>query len=501
MKSTILSLLLAGLAAAPSAAAQEACVPLPAGTPAPAQLLATARARLGTDLPADSVLHYRAATATLMDYQSDRTYPPFFSAMDQGEAWYDPASGVERSSGSQVYPGTGPAALPAILSSPTASFAARDTMIVPATWQHGGVQALRPLNPWAVLREWSAAADVRAAGLCTVRDFPRVALVRQGPWGEQRLFVDPRTGYPVALAQTEPHYLWGQVRVEYVWSNWKPVGRGAFPTTAFRVVDGAVEISRTMGEIELAARAAAPGLTVPAQPDRMPLAHWTEVGAGMPMDTVRVGRDAFLLASRAYTEGAVLAGDTVYVLDATLGERRAREDAAWLEKLFPSNHPVAVVVTDLAWPHVAGVRWWVANGATIVSHRTSEAFLRRVVDRPWTLAPDLLEQRRASSPLRFMAVEDSASLGGGRLRLYAINGVGSEGALMAWLPEAGFLWAGDYVQTLREPSSYAQEVMAAARRAGIRPERVAAQHLPLTPWAQVEAANPGASAAVAVGAP
>lgn len=490
MKSTLLPLLLAALAWAPPADAQEACGPVPAGTPAPAQLLATARARLDAGLSADSVLHYHAATATLMDYQSDRTYPPFFSAMDQGEAWYDPASGVERVTGAQVYPGTGPMPLPALLSSATASFAARDTMVMPATWQHASVQAARQLNPWAVLREWSAAGDVRAAGLCTYRDFPRVALVRQGPWGEQRLFVDPRTGYPVGLAQTEPHYLWGQVRVEYVWSNWKPVGRGAFPTTAFRVVDGAVEISRTIGTAEIAARAGAPALAVPAQPASMPLAHWTEVGGAMPLDTVRVGQGAFLLASRAYTEGAVLLGDTIYVLDATLGERRAREDAAWLQTLFPGDHPVVVVVTDLAWPHVAGVRWWVANGATIVSHRASEAFLRRVVDRRWTLSPDLLEERRASSPLRFRGVEDAASLAGGRLRLLAINGVGSEGSLLAWLPEARFLWAGDYVQTIREPSAYAQEVMAAARRAGIRPERVAAQHLPLTPWTQVEAANP-----------
>jgi hypothetical protein len=81
----------------------------------------------------------------------------------------------------------------------------------------------------------------------------------------------------------------------------------------------------------------------------------------------------------------------------------------WIGKLFPGPHPVAVVVTDLAWPHVAGVRYWVGAGATVISHRASEPFLREVVERRWTLAPDLRERRRAGTPFRFRSVEVSLS--------------------------------------------------------------------------------------------
>jgi hypothetical protein len=39
---------------------------------------------------------------------------------------------------------------------------------------------------------------------------------------------------PVALVREEPHSLWGQVRVDYVWSNWNDVaGGGVYPFTAF----------------------------------------------------------------------------------------------------------------------------------------------------------------------------------------------------------------------------------------------------------------------------
>jgi hypothetical protein len=35
-----------------------------------------------------SVIHYRAVAAAEQNYQSDRTYPPFFSAMNVNEAWF-----------------------------------------------------------------------------------------------------------------------------------------------------------------------------------------------------------------------------------------------------------------------------------------------------------------------------------------------------------------------------------------------------------------------------
>jgi len=144
-----------------------------------------------------------------------------------------------------------------------------------------------------------------------------------------------------------------------------------------------------------------------------------------------------------------------------------------------------VVVTDLAWPHIAGVRYWVAAGATIVSHRSSREFLTKVVERRWTLAPDLLERSRANARFKFIAVDRSFSAEHGGIRIVAIDGIGSEGALVAYLPADGFLWASDYIQTAGEPTLYAGEVIRAAARYRLTPQRVAAEHLPLTPWKTV----------------
>jgi hypothetical protein len=186
-------------------------------------------------------------------------------------------------------------------------------------------------------------------------------------------------------------------------------------------------------------------------------------------------------------EAGIEVWDEVFLLDATQSEERSRKDAGIISKLFPGYKNLTVVVTDLAWPHVAVVRYWVANGATIVAHRAAQEFLQSVVDRKWTTASDLLEQRRAHAKLKFIGVDRMLQLAGGAISVHAIDGIGSEVSLMAYLASDRLLWASDYIQTVDGPTAYASEVWQAVQRDGLHPERTAAEHLPLTPWSKVEA--------------
>jgi hypothetical protein len=151
---------------------------------------------------------------------------------------------------------------------------------------------------------------------------------------------------------------------------------------------------------------------------------------------------------------------------------------------FPGVHRFVLVVTDLAWPHFAGVRFWVASGAAVISHRASKDFLTRMVERRWTRAPDLLEQRRKAVKFHYVAVDKAYTAAAGKLELAAIDGIGSEGSLMAYLPDNGFLWGSDYIQSVTDPATYTTEVWQAVERAGFKPKQVAAMHIP---WAAIEA--------------
>jgi hypothetical protein len=146
--------------------------------------------------------------------------------------------------------------------------------------------------------------------------------------------------------------------------------------------------------------------------------------------------------------------------------------------VFAGHHPVNVVVTDVAWPHVSGVRFWVASGATIISRDMSRPFLERVLARHWTQHPDKLETHPRA--MRFVSVRGSVVRP--EIGLYPIDGAGSEGALMVYLPKDSVLYASDYVQTLQSPALYTSEVYAAACRYGLKPSRVVAEHHKLAEW-------------------
>lgn len=459
-----------------------------ASGPTAAEWLRRSEEAVGMTLAAPGVVHFHGVEAQEQNYQSDRTYPPFFSSFVTRDLWFDPRTGVERIASEYTTLG-GDFTPPTYVGTAAASYVPHGDTLVPAGPAHREILQTRALDPWAVLWDWSAAGDAVVDGRCVYRDYARVVLRRSGPFGPERLFLDAKTAFPVKLERVEAHYLWGQQRVEYIYETWLLDAGAAHPGAVFRVADGDVEVSRSVDRFLLTRRDSAPPLAAPAG-DTMSLALPIFLQA-LPTDTARVGRHAFVLRNQGYGEVVALARDTVIVLDATQSEARARQDSAWIGRLFPGRHPVLLVVTDLAWPHVGGVRFWVASGATVVSRRTSRAFLERVVGRRWTRAPDKLERLRVRPPLRFRPVGDSLRLAGGDVVAYAIDGAASEGALAVYLPADRFLWGSDYVQDLSRPTLYALEVERAVARVGVHPATVAAEHLPATTWDDLLRANAG----------
>jgi len=429
-----------------------------------------------------SIIHYRVVAASEQNYQSDRSYPPFFAAMEVKEEWLDLQNGSERVSTQTTFPGQGPTPAQVMLTDRTRAFGLAEQQLAPLP---GILMQERDLNPWAVICDWAAAGNARFAGSEPYRDYARVVLVRSTPDGEQRLFLDPKSGFPVKLDYEEKHYLWGQRHVEYLWTNWVLAGGVMVPGSSFRLADGNVEISQTTGDVEMVARGTAPSTSLPKEPaeaaDVLPLFLQS-----IEPKTEQIGPKTYLLSNPGYTEAVTEVGDEVFLFDATQSEERSQKDAKIIAKLFPGYRKITVVVSDLAWPHIAGVRYWVANGATIIAHSAAREFLQSAVDRRWTLAPDLLEHRRETAKLNFIGVDAPYNLAGGAISLHPIDGIGSEVSLIAYLTTERLLWASDYIQTVAEPSAYATEVWRAVQRDGLHPERTAAEHLPLTPWTKVD---------------
>lgn len=447
-------------------------------------LLARARAAIKIDsMGPQRLRHVTSRLIEFHNYESDRPYRPFLTMVTDDESVLDPATGVIRDSTAFAFGGFGdqPPNLSVSMTTPHAVFVRRDTGWTKADALWRTAEAGRQLDPWLVVLDWSATAGARVVARCRYRDYDRTVLERQGTFGPERLYLDPKTGFPVKVDRDEPQYLWGQQRVEYVYMSWLRYGGTLMPTTSAKLVDGDEELLRDVS----GAHAVAADQSL--QLARADLQERSAVTMPLflrpaPIDTLRLAANVVALRNRGFTELAALSHDTVIVLDATQSEERARADSAWIGRLFPGHHPVVVVVTDLAWPHVSGVRFWVASGATIASRNISEPFLKAIVDRRW-LSPDKLERDRARALMHFLPVRDSLQVAG--VTLYPIDGIGSEGALMAYFPVDHVLWASDYVQDTTAPTLYASEVVAAVCRLGLAPERGAAEHVHPFGWSTI----------------
>jgi len=456
----------------------DRCEAAPGGWAAAPEWLARARRALG--FPAgDSVLSYQGTDTDVYNYQSDRWYAPFAGASSPVDSWFDLPSRVERV-------GAG-GHRPALLMAEHGAAVVRDSAVTPSVQALSAFGSRRGLNPWAIVADWSADSTVRVAGRCWIRDYWRVALTRRGESGDDRLYLDPVSAYPVQLSRIESHYLWGRVRADYRYLTWYDQ---LLPAAASRDIDGIPDAYRIYSATRLVPRDSAPSFQLPAGVAGMAPALPQFLQAIHP-DTIRVSSNLFLLRNPGYTEAVALIRDTLWILDATQSEQRAALDSAWIGRLFPGRHPVMLVVTDLAWPHIAGMRYWVARGATVISHRMSAGPLRQVIDRRWTDSTDLLERRRGQVHFRFRPIDQPTELAGGAIRIVPLQGVGSEGGLGVWIPGERFWWAGDYVQQLDQPSLYGREMIGTVRSAGVVPDRFGAQHVGLAEWARLLKANPG----------
>jgi len=450
----------------------------PAATASPQVVIGRAIDALGLQSVGTGIRTSTVTNVLNMAYQSDRMYPPYLWSSRGLRLAMEWERGLLR-----MEQGTAPNTV-AFLSDSVrrGAVSSRGAMLLAP--RLAGLLDERAMDPWTVLADWRGSGDLRVVEECMYRDYWRVVLGRTTQGGAERLYLDPKTGVPIKLERREPHYLWGDVNAEFVWSIWTPVkgSRALAPQFAFRIVDGETDEQRVLEKYAMVARDSAGVMSLPA--DATPAANPVIANP----DTVRVAANTFLLVTRAYTNVVTLQRDTVYVLDAQTGPERAQRDSAWIGKLFPGRHPIVLVVTDLAWPHIAGMRYWVGQGATVVSHPASRTFLERVINRKWTMQPDVLEQRRSKVRFTFRPVNGSLSLAGGTIQLRPIDGAGSEGALMAFLPGERFLYAGDFIQGGGPESfsaTYAREVAAAVSRAGFIPVRFAGMHLPLSDWASL----------------
>jgi glyoxylase-like metal-dependent hydrolase (beta-lactamase superfamily II) len=172
--------------------------------------------------------------------------------------------------------------------------------------------------------------------------------------------------------------------------------------------------------------------------------------AAAPAAPIEIAPGVFVLDG-AYQAVAVAFNDHSVVIDGMQNEARTRAVIAQTKQAIPGKPIRYVVVTHSHFDHVSGLRDFVAEGATILTHESSAKFFERALSTPRTI--NKAEARPAGTP-KVMAVGERHVLQDGKqiVELHRIRGhVHADDMLVAYIPSARTIVESDLVQPWISP--------------------------------------------------
>ncbi|MBZ5578465.1 MAG: MBL fold metallo-hydrolase [Acidobacteriia bacterium] len=129
---------------------------------------------------------------------------------------------------------------------------------------------------------------------------------------------------------------------------------------------------------------------------------------------------------------------SIVVIEGPQNDMRAEQIIAEAKRLVP-NKPIRYVInTHAHFDHSGGLRAFVAEGATIITHKVNKGYYEKIFKDPHTLVPDKLSQMKPQPKIKIETMTEKKVLTDGThtIELYHVQGsTHNAGMLIAYLPK------------------------------------------------------------------
>jgi glyoxylase-like metal-dependent hydrolase (beta-lactamase superfamily II) len=296
------------------------------------------------------------------------------------------------------------------------------------------------LVPYGFIRAAAAAADARAAReTVDGKSYIIVTFTGSNKASVNGYFNDDNVLERVQT--TVDQAVLGDIPFETSFSDYKDFAGVKFPTHIVQKQGGHPVLDLTIADVKPNAPVAI-GESVAPPPTP---------GAPPSLPSEKLGDGVFLLPGR-YTAVALDFGDYTTVIEGGQSDTRSLQVIEETKKLIP-NQPIRFVVnTHSHVDHAGGLRAYVAEGATVVTHEMNVPFYQKVWKNPHTLNPDVLA-KNPKEPAFEPVGEMKVMMGGGQtVELYHLQNSGHhEGMLIAFLPKQKVLIEADVYNPPAQP--------------------------------------------------
>ena len=233
----------------------------------------------------------------------------------------------------------------------------------------------------------------------------------------------------------------GDMAYESVYADYKDVGSGVkFPAHIVQSQGGAPILDITVTDVK-------PNTAVTIQaPAGRGGAPPAAAAAGQPVPTDRIADGVYVILGAGAISVAVDFKDYAVVMEGPASEARGETVIAETKRLIPGKPIRYVINTHHHFDHSSGLRPFVAEGATIVTHEVNKSHYERVLAAPRTLSPDRLQQ--AKRKVSVEAVRDKKVITDGTQAIelhHMRDNRHNAGVLVAYLPKQKILIQADMI--------------------------------------------------------
>jgi glyoxylase-like metal-dependent hydrolase (beta-lactamase superfamily II) len=268
----------------------------------------------------------------------------------------------------------------------------------------------------------------------------------------------------------------GDTPIVFTYSDYRDFGGVRFPAQIVRTQGGHPALELTVSQVT---GNPAVSLPVPA----------SAAGATVPPVTATVEALApgvHYVRGGSHHSVAIEQQDHIVVVEGPQNEARSDAVIAAVKAAIPSKPIRYLVNTHHHFDHSGGVRTYVDEGATIVTHESNRAFYETAWATPRTLTPDRLARSKKTATFETVGDQHVLSDGKRRIEIHRLIGNGhNDGFLMVYLPAEKVLvqvdaWAPAAPNTPppMPPSPFAVNLLENIDRRKLDVARIASLHGP-----------------------
>ena len=438
--------------------------------------------------------------------QSERPEGPFIVSYVSTSETRDVAGGRSRSEQQQRFvlsPDWSGGGVATVVDTDAAAFARSGRLAAAGRQVFEDGRERIDLAPERLLLTALAASDLALAPRAMLHGIPQDVVTFTWRGRRARLLIDAHDQVPSALElQAEDTFgIWGLVRTTTYYSLWTLIPGGVrYPLQTDRTWNDVSQASSTITKIAVNRPLDGAALRIPDEVKSAFAALPAAAGVGAlkfdPARSVELAPGVVQFSGN-WNVAFVRQPDGLVIIEAPIGSGYSAAVLDEAERRFPGTRVKAVITTSDAWPHLGGVREYVARGIPVSAHELNRPILERLLKADYSGHPDALATRPRAA--KFTWVTDKTVIGAGdtRVEIYPADGENGERMLFVYLPSQRLLYSSDDIQRDRTGEffmpEYLFEVRDAVRRYRLDVDRIFGMHIGVTPWSAIEAAIAKAS--------